>query len=397
MDMATLILKKHEERRLRAGHLWVYSNEVDTARTPLTGFEPGQTVRIEASDGKVLGAAYVNPHSLICARLVSRHPEQALDRSLLTHRLNVALSLRERVFDQPYYRLVHGEGDALPGLIVDRYGDVLVAQFNTAGMERVKQEVVAALEKVLRPRAIVLRNDGGARALEGLERCVETVLGESPDEVEIEENGARFGVSPLEGQKTGWFFDHRLNRERTQRYARGKRVLDVFSYIGAWGIEAAVAGAQEVVCVESSERALDRLASNAERNGVDGKVSAIQGDAFDVLRALRAERERFDVVVVDPPAFIKRKKDVKEGTRAYRRLNQMAMQLLGKDGILASGSCSYHLRPDVFTTTLLQASRHLDRSLQIVEQGHQGPDHPVHPAIAETDYLKFYLGRVVLG
>jgi 23S rRNA (cytosine1962-C5)-methyltransferase len=308
----------------------------------------------------------------------------------------VALSLRERVFGEPFYRLVHAESDALPGLVVDRFGDVLAVQLNTAGMDAMRAEVIDALVKVLKPTAIVLRNDSSSRQLEGLPSAVEVVHGTLPEAVEIVENGTRFRVPLLEGQKTGWFFDHRDNRARMQRYVRGARVLDVFSYVGGWGVQAAVAGAKEVTCVEVSEVALERVGENAALNGVDDRVSGLLGDAFEALKALRQDRERFDVVVLDPPAFIKRKKDVTQGVQAYRRINQAAMQLLGKDGILVSASCSYHLHRDTLLSVMDKSARHLDRSLQILEQGHQAPDHPVHPSIPETDYLKCYIGRVVL-
>ncbi len=395
MELAQLHLKKNEERRLRNGHLWIYSNEVDTKRSPLNQFEPGQQVVVTANDGKPLGTAYVNGQSLICARLLSRKAGQLLDQSLLVHRIKIALSLRERLFDKPFYRLIYGESDFLPGLVVDRFGDVLVAQLNTAGMEVLREEVLAALDKVLKPRAILLRNDSSVRSQEGLPSYVESGVGEVPEVVEIEENNTRFEVPLLSGQKTGWFYDHRLNRARVQQLAPGMRVLDVFSYIGGWGVAAAAAGASEVVCVDSSGKALDMVERNATLNGVADRVQGIEGDAFDALKALRAERERFDIVIVDPPAFIKRKKDVKKGVEAYRRLNQQAMQLLGKDGILVSASCSYHLQRDTLRDLLQQSSRHLDRNLQIIEQGHQGPDHPVHPAIVETDYIKSIICRVV--
>ena len=395
MDLAPLHLKKNEERRLRNGHLWIYSNEVDIKRSPLADFAPGQQVVVTANDGKPLGVAYVNPHSLICARLISRSAKQPLSQSLLVHRIKIALSLRERLFDKPFYRLVYGESDFLPGLVVDRFGDVLAVQLNTAGMEAMREEVIAALEKVLKPRAILLRNDSSARKQEGLESYVEPALGEVPEVVEIEENQTRFEVPLLSGQKTGWFYDHRLNRARVQSMAAGMRVLDVFSYVGGWGVAAAQAGAAEVVCVDSSARALDMVERNAALNGLSDRVQGVEGDAFDALKALRAEREKFDLVIVDPPAFIKRRKDAKKGVEAYRRLNQAAMQLLGKDGILVSASCSHHLQRDTLRDLLQQSSRHLDRNLQIIEQGHQGPDHPIHPAIVETDYIKCLIGRVV--
>jgi 23S rRNA (cytosine1962-C5)-methyltransferase len=395
VDLAPLRLKKNEDRRIRAGHVWIFSNEVDVAATPLDGFEPGQLADFQDSSGKSLGNGYVNPRSLICGRLVSRDPGYVLGKSLLVHRLNVALSLRQRLFAKPFYRLAYSEGDGLPGLIVDRYGDTLVVQINTAGMERVKDEILIALQEVIRPTRIVLRNDSSGRALEGLDDYVETVLGDAVDLVSLEENGARFEAPILSGQKTGWFYDHRLNRARMQQYAGDKRVLDVFSYIGGWGVQAATAGAAEVLCVDSSDTALAQLAHNASLNQVSSRIRTQTGDAFEVLKGLRAERERFDVVILDPPAFIKRKKDFHAGQTAYQRLNQAAMQLLSKDGILVSASCSYHLTRENLKQVLLQTSRHVDRQLLVLEQGHQGPDHPLLPAVAETEYLKSFICRVL--
>lgn len=395
MLLPALRLKKNEERRIRAGHVWVFSNEVDAKTTPLDGFEPGQLVEFQDSTGKCLGNGYVNPHSLICGRLISRNPAYQLDKSLLVHRLKVALGLRERLFDRPYYRLAYGEGDGLPGLIVDRYGDTLVTQINTAGMERVKPDIITALREVLRPARIVFRNDAGGRELEGLESYIETALGTELDAVALEENDARFEAPILSGQKTGWFYDHRQNRERMRHYVRNQRVLDLFSYIGGWGVQAAVAGATEVMCVDSSEAALTRLAYNAALNGVETRVQVHRGDAFETLKELRAARQHFDIVILDPPAFIKRKKDLEAGQDAYRRLNQMAMQVLSKDGILISASCSYHLPRESLQQILLQTSRHLDRTLTLLEQGHQGPDHPVLPAVPETRYLKSFTCRVL--
>ena len=397
-----LRLKKNEERRLRAGHLWVYSNEVDVKRSPLTDFEPGAAVRIEDYKGHFLGNGYVNPHSLICARLVSRDPRYVLDASLIKHRLNIALSLRQQLFPQPCYRLVHGEGDGLPGLVIDRHGEVLVVQITTAGMEIHRDAIVAVLEKLLKPAAIVLRNDSPSREHEGLASVVETVSGSLPDAVRVEENGARFEIDVLTGQKTGWFYDHRMNRARMQHYVKDKRVLDVFSYIGGWGIEALTAGASEVMCVEASSSAIDRLHHNAGLNthngaGVADRLATVEGDAFEALKSLRQARERFDVVIVDPPAFIKRKKDFKEGLGAYRRINQMAMQVLNRGGYLVSASCSFHLGQAQLHDTVQKAARHVDRNAQILEQGHQGPDHPVHPAIPETDYLKAFMLRVLMN
>lgn len=383
-----LRLNKNADRRLKAGHLWIYSNEVDIKETPLKNFAAGETALVEASNGKVMAVAYVNPHSLIAARIMSRDPEMRLDRSLFVHRFNQALALRQRLYAQPFYRLIHGEGDLLPGLVIDRFGDVLVVQLNTAGMQALADEIVDALEKVIKPEVIVFRNDTGGRRQEGLEAHVDVIKGTLPDEVVLEENGARFVVPVLNGQKTGWFFDHRVNREWINRNVEGKRVLDVFSYVGGWGVQAAVHGAKEVLCLDSSGPALDQVARNAELNGVQEKVAVSEGDAFEALAALKAEGEEFDVVILDPPAFIKKRKDIPNGERAYARLNREAMRLLGRDGLLLSASCSMHLAPERLMDVVRGAVRHQDRHGQVIFQGHQGPDHPVHPAIPETSYLK---------
>jgi len=395
MSLPPLRLNKGEDRRLRAGHVWIFSNEVNIKETPLTAFETGQAVMIEDAAGRTLGTGYVNPHALICARLVSRDPAYALDQSLLTHRLKISLSLRERLFPQPFYRLAFGDSDALPGLIVDRYGDTAVAQITTAGMERVKAEIIGALNKVIRPRTIILRNDVASRQLEGLPGYVETVQGEAPETILLEEHGVKFEVPLLTGQKTGWFYDQRMNRARLRAYARGGRVLDVFSYLGAWGLQAASAGAESVTCIDSSPRAVEGIARNVALNGLAGSVSVQREEAFEALARLRADRERFDVVIIDPPAFIKRRKDIPQGTMAYQRLNQAAMQVLAKDGVLVSCSCSYHMPREKLRDILLKCSRHLDRFMALVEEGHQGPDHPVHPAIPETAYLKAFFARVL--
>lgn len=390
-----LRLAKGSERRLRAGHCWVYSNEVDNRATPLKQFEPGQAVDIVSSQGKWLGSGYINPHTLICARLVSRDRAHALGYSLLVHRLQVALSLREGLYATPHYRLVFGESDGLPGLVVDRFGEVLVVQITTAGMESLKDDLVRALEKVLRPATIILRNDVGIRELEGLPLYQEMVGAEPGENLSLQEGEARFEVPASAGQKTGWFFDQAFNRDRLVRYARGARVLDVCSYVGGWGIRAALAGADSVVCLDSSARALDAVQSNAQLNGVAGRVSVLQGDAFDQLRQLREAKEKFDLVLLDPPAFIKRRKDAKEGTLAYRRLNQLGLQLCSRDGRLVTSSCSHHMSGESLLEQAQIASRATERSLQLLEQGAQAPDHPVHPAMPETAYLKTFFLRVL--
>ena len=397
MSVAAIRLKKDQERRLLAGHCWVYSNEVDTEATPLRAFEPGQAADILSQRGRWLGQGYVNPHSLICARVVSRDRSRPLSAALWVQRIRTALELRERLYPHPFYRLIFGESDGLPGLVVDRYGDLLSAQIGTAGMERVRAEVLAALEQVLRPRTLVLRNDIQVRELESLALGVETVLGEAPEELELTEGETRFLVSPLAGQKTGWFYDQTENRSRLPRFGVPSRVLDVCSYSGAWGVQAAVRGAEEVVCVDSSAAALEQVGTNADRNGVVARVSGLQGDAFEVLRVLRDQEERFDLVILDPPAFVKRRRDEKEGTQAYQRLNRLGLELLEPGGLLVTSSCSFHLGREAFLRAVQQAARRAGRSLQLLEAGGQGPDHPVHPAIPETAYLKTFVLRVLPG
>lgn len=395
MALQTLRLKPKSDRRLRGGHLWIYSNEVDTAQTPLKSFQAGEQVVVEQAGGKPLGIAYLNPNNLICGRLISRDISQQLDRSLLVHRLKIALSLRQRCFDNDCYRLVFGDSDGLPGLVVDRFHDLLVVQISTAGMEAVKDAIVEALQQVIKPEAILLRNDGKMRAMEGLSSYVEEVFGVVPDLALLEENGVKFAAPVKTGQKTGWFYDHRMNRARLQQYSAGKRVLDVFSYIGGWGVQAAAAGASEVICLDASASALDCVEYNAQLNEVSERMSTMKGDAFEGLKQLKAEGEKFDIVVVDPPAFIQKRKDIRNGEQAYQRINELAMGLLARDGLLVSASCSMHLQRDRLVEIIRAGSRKMDRQAQIIEQGHQGADHPVHPAIPETDYLKSMLVRVL--
>jgi 23S rRNA (cytosine1962-C5)-methyltransferase len=395
MTIAQLRLNKNQDRRLRLGHCWVYSNEVDTKATPLKNLQPGQAVEIINHQDKWLGSGYVNPNSLICARLVSRDREHPLSQSLLVHRLNLALALRERLYAKPYYRLVFGETDGLPGLVVDRYADQVVLQITTAGMEVMKEEVVAAIQKVLRPSGILIRNDSSIRELEGLDQYIELAAGKMPELLSLEESGLRFQVQAQEGQKTGWFFDQAENRARMAKYIQGGRVLDVCSYVGAWGVQAAARGAKEVICVDSSASALEMVENNAALNGLSDKVSTLRANAFDSLRDLRSAGGHFDLIILDPPAFIKRRKDMKEGTMAYMRLNQAALQLLSKDGILITSSCSHHMSQEGLLQLVQQAGRHTDRSLQLLEQGQQGMDHPIHPAIPETAYLKSLYLRVL--
>ena len=395
IDIPALLLKKDQDKRLRNGHCWIFSNEVNTQLTPLQDLQPGAQVAVLDHRELFIGYGYVNPHSLICARLVSRDQAHPISESLLVHRLNIALGLRDRLYPQPYYRAVFGETDGLPGLVIDRYGDYLVIQFTTAGMEALREMVLSAVDRVFRPKGVLLRNDSPMRELEALPQQIELAAGEVPDRLELMEADCRFRLSPREGQKTGWFFDQAANRDRLMPYVKDRRVLDLFSYVGAWGIRCAAAGAESVSCIDSSASALELLAENADINGVGERMDTIKGDAFEVLKQLREAGERYDVVLVDPPAFIKKRKDQRQGELAYRRINQAAMQLLSRDGLLVSSSCSHHLSGEGLLRLINQAGRHLDRSLQLLETGTQGPDHPIHPAIPETAYLKTFFLRVL--
>jgi 23S rRNA (cytosine1962-C5)-methyltransferase len=394
MDTPELFLKKNEDKRLRLGHLWIFSNEVDIKRSPLNRFAPGDLAQVVAHDGKPLGTAYVNPNALICARLLSRKPNLKCGANFFKERIATALAIREKMFDKPYYRLVFGESDGLPGLVIDRFGDVLSVQITTAGIEQRKEILLAALVELLNPLAVVLKNDSSQRQLEGLGMEAAVAYGELPERLIIEENGAKFRVDILSGQKTGWFYDHRMSRAELARIAKGQRILDLFSYTGAWSIPAALAGALEVTCVDGSEAALQLARENAALNGVDGRMQFERSDVFDFLKEARQERRLYDMIVLDPPALIKRKKDYQQGYEAYRRLNHLALQVLAKNGVLISASCSFHLSRDDLHEILRSSGRHIDRHLTFIAQGGQGPDHPIDPAIPETQYLKTYFCSV---
>jgi 23S rRNA (cytosine1962-C5)-methyltransferase len=394
MPLPYIRLKKGEDRRIRAGHPWIYSNEIDTAVTPLKTFSPGEEVLVEAHDKSVIGVAYVNPHSLIAARLVSRDPLQRLDQGFFIHYLSEAYQLRERLFDKPYYRLAFSEADGLPGLVIDRFDNDLVVQINTAGMEKHIESIRAALCTILpQTRSILLRNDSHIREHEGLALYVKAAFNQPPEEITLEENGVRFIAPLLKGQKTGWFYDHRLNRERLRHYVPGLKVLDVFSYLGSFGIQAAHFGAKQVDCIDASALACDFIAKNAELNAVADKVKVICSDAFDAMKSFVHENKQYDVIILDPPAFVKKLKDRKEGLLAYQRLNELALKLLSPGGILVSCSCSMHVSMEDLVQLLQRVAYRTESQLQVLERGHQGPDHPLHLCIPETDYLKSLIVR----
>lgn len=391
-----LVLRKNEERRLEAGHLWVFSNEVDTARTPLTALAPGAQVPVWSSRGKFLCMAMVNPHSLICARVYSYQRAQPLDAQLLCERLQHALRLRDSQFPAPFYRLVNAEGDWLPGLVVDRYDRHLVVQIATAGMEALLDVIVEQLQQLLNPESIVLRNSVAVRELEQLPLYDKLAYGEATDTVQVIENDLRYQLSLQDGQKTGWFFDHRDSRHLLSTIARDCRVLDACCYLGAWGINALAGGASDVVAIDSSQVALDGAAANAALNGFGDHWSGVKGEVGAQLRALREAGERFDIIVLDPPAFIKRKKDKRGGVQKYRSINSLAVQLLRPGGLLVSCSCSHHLAAADLQNIVLQAGRDAHASVQLIARRGQGRDHPVHAAIPETDYLKAVFARFLV-
>jgi len=389
-----IYLKKNEDKRLRQGHLWVFSNEIDTKRSPLEQFSAGDLVQIVSSDGKVLGTAYINPNTLVCARLLSRKANLKCGANFFKERLSTALALREKLFDKPYYRLVFAESDGLPGLVIDRFGGVLSVQITTAGIEQRKESLFTALIELLNPEAIILKNDNSQRQLEGLSLESEIAHGKLPDNLIIEENGAQFKIDIVDGQKTGWFYDHRSSRKYMASLAKNLRVLDLFSYTGAWGVPAALAGAAEVTCVDASEDAMKLAMENAELNQVADKMHFVRSDVFEFLKQARLDNQLYDLIIVDPPALIKRKKDFKQGYEAYRRLNHLALQILSKNGILVSASCSYHLSRDNLHEILRSSGRHIDRHLVFFASSGQGPDHPVDPASPETEYLKTFFCSV---
>ena len=378
-------------KRLRDGHPWAFSNEIamDAAARALP---PGGRVRLVSANGEFLAIAGFNPRTLIAARVLSRVAEPPPMRALLAGRLRAALALRERLHPGGFYRLVHAEADGLPGVVVDRYGDVLSVQLNAALAEAMREDLLAALDEVLSPRRVVLRNDSPSRALEGLALVVEEARGGAGDgPVELRENGARFLADLGEGQKTGWFFDQRENRARVAALADGARVLDAYCYAGGFGVLAACRGASEVVLLDRSERALALAMSAAGLNGVEARCRALRGEAFAELERLAAAGERFDVVVADPPAFVKSKKDLGAGARGYRKLARLAGSLVAPGGLLFVASCSHHVDVPLFAEQVARGLDDAARAGRILCTSGAGADHPVHPHLPESAYLKAQL------
>jgi 23S rRNA (cytosine1962-C5)-methyltransferase len=349
---------------------------------------------VESANGRPLGCAYVNPGALIAGRVYCQNATRPLDADLLRLRLKAALDLRQALYPAPYYRLVFGEGDLLPGLVVDRFGDVLAVQIGTAGMELVRGQIVEVLTELLAPAGILFKNDLPGRDLEGLSRNVEVVAGSVPDEAIIEENGCRYVFPLAGGQKTGWFYDMRQTRAEAASLAAGRHVLDVFSYAGGLGVACAKAGAASATCLDASETALDFARKAAELSGVSDRLATLRGDAMDAMKELRADGKRFGLVSVDPPAFVKRRKDLEKGLGAYRTANKLALELVEDGGFHIACSCSQHVGRDDLRKVLTGAARDAGVRLQILRQCHQAADHPIHPSMPETEYLKGFLCRV---
>jgi 23S rRNA (cytosine1962-C5)-methyltransferase len=374
-------------KRAEHGHPWIYSNEIvlDGAAKALP---PGTLVTAVTGEDRRLGVASFNPHALIALRLLDRDPGRRVDAGFVASRLSRALEIRERLFAEPFYRLVHAEADGLPGLIVDRYGSALVCQLNSAGMALLEPVVLEALDRVLRPGLVVLRNDGSGRQPEGLEAETRVVRGELPERWTLRENGGVFVTSLAGSQKTGWFFDQRPNRAFMAGLASGASVLDVYAYAGGFGVLAALRGARSVTLVDRSEAALALALESAAANGVESRVVARRGDAFETLEALGAAKERFDMVILDPPAFVKSRKDLGAGSRAYRKLVRLGAAATGRRGYLFAASCSHNMPLEAFEEAVRQGLADAGRPGRILHVGFAGPDHPVHPALPESAYLK---------
>ena len=391
MNRPTLRLNPGQGRRLRAGAPWVFSNEI-AMKPEYRQMPPGGLVSLEGDDGARLGTFMFNPHSLIAARLLDRDPAASIDVDWLRQRLHAAIVLRERVCDTPFHRLVHAEADGLPGLVIDRYDDVAVLQANTAGMDRLTPLIVEALTGLLPLRAVVARNDSAARRQEGLAESVALLFGTDAT-AEVVEGGVRFPVDPMGGQKTGWYFDQRPNRDRVAALAKGARVLDVFCHVGAFGLRCALAGASDVTLVDSSAATLAQAETAAALNGVADRVHIRRDDAFDAMTALAGER--FDIVVCDPPAFARSRKDADAGLRAYGRMARLAAPLVAPGGFLFVASCSYHAPLETWSAQIAFGLHRARREGRILFTGGAGPDHPVHPHLPETAYLKTQLIQLI--
>jgi len=391
--MVKIVLARGEDKRIRAGHQWIFSNEI----REISGEKvPGEAAEIFDAGGTFVGVGYYNPGSLIAVRLLARTREDIDAVDFYRERIAMALALRRLLYpDMETFRVVYGEGDFLPGLVVDKYGDYLSVQFLTCGTDRRKEMITGVLRDMFAPKGIVARNDVAVRGLEGLEEKVELLHGDLPAHLEIEEHNLRFRVDLLQGQKTGHFLDQKENHLLLKERAKGKEVLDCFCYSGSWGIHAAQFGASGVTCVDSSERAVALARENAAMNGFAGIVKCEAADAFERLRSLKGEGRSFDMVVLDPPAFVKSRKVLKEAIKGYFTINRRAMELLRPGGYLISCSCSFHMEREMFRDLLANAAQQAKKEMRLLEVRSQSPDHPILLSMPETGYLKCFVLQAV--
>jgi len=384
-----IALAKGRDRRVKAGHLWIYAGEIGAAAE---GIAPGDTVEVTDHRGRFLGRGYYNPASSIAVRLLTRSRDEPAGAALLRRRIAEAVAYRRHFYAAgESCRMVFGEGDMLPGLIVDRYGPCLAVQISTLGMDRRRDDIVAALQDAVHPRGIYERSDLPTRRREGLEARTGLLLGEVPDEIEITLDDLRFLVRLPAGQKTGMYLDHRLNRRALQAHARGRRVLDVFCNTGSFGLYALQAGAERCEGIEISPECLELARRNAALNGMESRCAWIEGNAFDLLKDLDRKQERYGLIVLDPPAFTKSARALDAAVRGYKEINLRAFRLAAPGALVATSSCSYHLGPEEFLAVLQDAAADAGREVTLVEMRGQAPDHPVHLSVPETRYLKFAL------
>lgn len=397
MALPRLELRPKRDKRVRGGHPWIFSNELQPGFADLP---PGEAVEVFDSKGAFVGRGLVSPNALIAVRLYSRGRKEDLDDVWFWGgRIQTALQYREaRWPGRNALRLINAEGDFLPGLVIDRFGDQLVVQQTTVGTDRRSDLIREALEKVVKPAGAVLRNDGRVRELEGLERHSGVWFGEVPDEVVIEEEGVggpvKFSVPLQGGQKTGHFYDQAENRLAAAHWCRGRTVLDVYSNTGGWGLHALRGGAESVTFVEKSEPTAERVVTNLELNGWGGEVLA--AEATRTLEELVQVGRRFGVVVLDPPAFAKSRKTAGQALRGYERVNALGLTLVQPGGFFFTSSCSYHVQEERFVSTIVKAAQQANVRLRMIRRGEQGSDHPVLPEVPETRYLKSYGFQVLL-
>ncbi len=388
MTIPIVRLKRKEEKRIQSGHLWVFSNEIEG----ITGSPaPGDVVEVRSGKNERIGFGFHNPNTLISVRIFSKEFVEP-DLEFFKDRIGTALTLRENFFRSPFYRLVYGESDFLPGLIIDRFGSLFSVQIFSLAMERRKQLIFDSLDALFSPSAIYERNESSTRELEGLPQAKSIVVGKE-EQVDYDEDGVTFRLNPFQGQKTGFYFDQRLNRIFARRFAKGADVLDLFSNEGGFGLNLAHAGANSVLCVDASEQAIQAVRSNAELNHLES-VLAEATDVHSYLQKAATSGKKFDVVVCDPPSFTKNRKSVTMAKAGYRRLHEGIFGILKPGGILMTASCSHHIFRETFDDLISLSAVKSGRVLQLLHRAGASPDHPILPAMPETEYLKFNVYRV---